>query len=266
MKRFIILSCLLTLSYGVFGQFYIGAGPSLGIGFSKMKHHDFEQFTESYNSIIQSSDTYIEDLKSPRFSSAFSLGAQAFLGPMFLDWGYTKSNASTSTDFKYNQTRTFAFTRREGNYYFGAGAASPEDGYYFSLGIGLNLMHTSIESSYTYSNGVKSFGEDRVLNGIYSTTSLKFSVGGRFGIILGEVLGIGAKIDYMFKKGSGGELAYHDFSDGKVYSGGYSWDRIPMDYDPTQANLPASEVGVSSLRSDLRFTLALTFFIGPNTF
>ncbi len=261
MKRFILISILLISQYS-FAQFPIMVGPTIGLGFSKMKHHDFEQFTESYNQVIQATDTYMEDLKSPRFSSAFSFGIQAVIGPAFLDWGYTKSRASSSVDFKYNQSRSFDFKRREGNYFFGVGWASPEDMYFFSIGGGLNLMLTSIESRYIYSNGVESLGEERVLNGIYSTTALKFSTGARFGAIIEEVLGISLKVDYLFKKGSGADLTYYDFSDGTVFSGGYSWDRIPLSYDPSMLDLPTSEVGLRDFRSDLRLTLALTFFIG----
>ncbi len=239
----------------------IMVGPSISYGVSYFNFKDLNTFTESYNEYIRQSDNYKEDMKKLRFAPVFHYGANLLLGPYHLDVDFGRSTTRRKVEFQYDEYRKFAFERNYINFYQGVGYWDEYS--LFTAGLGINLVNTELQMSYVYADGFESFGEERVLNGVYNNLALKFSLGARGGIFIQEQLGVFLKVDYNFGFNDGlfpatalTDLSESTFGNGEVNN----WIEMPKKYNPSDRTI-SEENSVKSNWGELSIKLSLVYFI-----
>lgn len=241
-------------------QLAVRVGPSMSFGLSSLNFKEFDSFANSYEEYVN--NEYNDGdykLKSLNTSFTSTFGFNGFIGPGFFDYDFGKILTKTQIDLKYGDYRKFDFKRFYSNFYHGIGFSS--EVVYANIGIGVNFINAEIRSSYVYNGEIESFGEEKILNGIYSIFSSKISLGTRFGILIGERLMAGLKIDWLLSGNKSTALSYTDNSWGTSNSKeAINWNRLPKEYDPSQNNVTIDD-SIKDTWSELLIKFTISYVI-----
>lgn len=250
---------MIVLSFSANSQSLIRLGPSLSFGVSVIKFDEFKSFANSYVNYVNNfynTDEY--KLKGFNPSATFSYGITGNIGLVFLDYDFGKITSRAKVEFDYGEYRKFEFKRFNSNIFHGIMIGSEE--VYIAIGVGVHVINSKLFSSYVYKDGIESFGNEKVLNGVYKILATKMSVGGRLGVVLNSHLMLGIKADYLF--GSlGPTLGLTDYSEATFNTGGIpNWQYLPKDFDPNQSSVDVSEA-VHETWGEFVFKFTLSYLL-----
>jgi hypothetical protein len=245
-------------------QFGLTAGINYGVTLNT--HKSFNNFIDSYNAVIQNSPLYKEDLKPWGASTVFEAGIGVVQsGIAFHELNFVSTTHRTSVDFNFENKRNFTLRQRELKYMSSFGMISDE-GFQISAGLGLNLIWATLNSSYEYSNGVESYGEDGLINGVYTLISFRPSLGIQLAYPIATRLSLTFKGDWLTPFGTDMNASVNgflDFSEAKTWGSGSNYDALPQNYQPSNQSTFASIGGgiVNGDWQEIRLRLGLVLFL-----
>lgn len=259
----LILIFTLFISTTAISQF--GGLANVSIGMTYNTHKSFNNFVNSYNDVIQTLPEYEKDLNPWRVATSFEIGVGVVASEILMnEIGFFSVNHKTSVDFSNGHKRKFQMRQREFNYMCTFGSIS-EGEVSFSAGLGINLIFGQLHSSFVYSGGYESYGEDARLNGVYKFVSLKPTLGFRLSVPIIYELSLTVKGDWVTPIRAGGnnenESGFYDIFYGKSVGSVSNYTELPQDYDPTVTRTPPNQKSVVGDWNEFRVRVGLTLFI-----
>lgn len=184
----------------VYSNFTIAQNPLIGpffeTSFFSVRSKIFDTYADNYNLIYQ------DDLKTgfTKFSpkSAFSWGIESSIYGMNISAKFSTYKSESNAVFKNGNSRVFELKQKTWSVPIGFGYLTEDGGVAFNFGgtIALGMQTTQLSSVYVYSDGTRSTGFDKDLNGIYSSTGAIFVPEFVFGV--GKFVYVYTSVAYQF--------------------------------------------------------------------
>lgn len=238
-----------------------GIAPTISYGISFKSHESFNNFADSYNRVIQDIPSYKKDLNPWGAGRNFEAGlGVAMFGFLMHELNYSRISHNSSVDFQYDHQRKFKMRQNEFNYLATFGGFS--EGIQLTFGAGISLISAKIRSSYFFSDGFESLGEDGRLNGIYTLTTVKPILGARFSYPLKKGISITARADWLMPFGTdnknyGAISSFTDFNRSKINGSYYSYEQLPQEYIPSQTSVPQGAPTVNGDWQEFRLRIGI---------
>ncbi len=259
--RYTIFILILGFSFIAHSQF--GISPTISFGTSFESHKSFNNFVTSYNDFVSDLPQYKECLSQWGLGRNFEVGLGiAMFGMLIHELNYSNVVHNTNAKFEFDHRRKFRMTQNEFNYVASFGGFG--DGAQLTFGVGLNVSSSKIRSSYVFSDGYESLGEDGRLNGVYSLLALKPMLAFRFAYPLKPGISITARADWIAPGGIGSkgpEGIFRDFNRGKSFGSAYSYEKLPQQYIPSQTTIPQDAEVVMGDWSEFRLRIGIIFLL-----
>lgn len=226
-----------------------GLGAYFTTGYSKLNFTSFERFADSYNAYaMQNAVSPMTKPLDPHESiSAWGFGMNAMSNFFYVELGYGRQQNDYTAEFKSGtQHIKFARNNTELATALGIGFNTKSgDCGFIGGGLGVDVQAAKFDAYFDFPNGVRSYGKDHFINGIYrltlnSTVKPKATI--RI-IIPIKYVSIFARIDYII----GGEESKikHVFQDDMKGSGFNGYDltkELPEDlFTFTNGNFSGSQ-------------------------
>lgn len=259
------LTLLVVFGLSLISQAQFGIAPTISYGISIKSHKSFNNFANSYNEVIKELPSYKEDLSSWGVGSNFEVGlGVAMFGVLMHELNYSRITHNSTVNFQYDHRRKFKMTQNEFNYFATFGKFS--EGVQLTFGAGISLISSKIRSSYEYSNGYESLGEDGRLNGIFTLTTVKPIIGARFAYPLKGGISITARADWLLPLGTdskqyGGVSSFTDLNRSKVFGSYYSYEQLPQEYTPSQTSVPQGDPTVNGDWQEFRLRIGIIILL-----
>tara|TARA_B100000508_G_C11465884_1_gene282616 strand:- start:112069 stop:112863 length:795 start_codon:yes stop_codon:yes gene_type:complete len=256
---------LLIIGSSITANSQFGIAPTVSYGVSFKSHESFNNFANSYNSVIQDIPAYKEDLNSWGAGRNFEVGlGVAMFGFLMHELNYSRITHNSNVDFQYDHRRKFKMTQNEFNYLATFGGFS--EGAQLTFGAGISLISSKIRSSYVFSDGYESLGEDGRLNGIYTLTTVKPILGARFSYPLKKGISITARADWLMPFGTdskkyGAISSFTDLNRSKVNGSYFSYEQLPQEYNPSQTSIQQNEPTVNGDWQEFRLRIGIIFLL-----
>jgi hypothetical protein len=259
------LSLIVAFGLSLISYEQFGIAPTISYGVSIKSHKSFNNFTNSYNNIIKELPSYKEDLRPWGIGSNFEVGlGVAMFDVLMHELNYSNIIHNSRVNFQYDHQRKFKMTQNEFNYLATFGKFS--EGLQLTFGGGISLISSKIRSSYEYSDGYESLGEDGRLNGIYTLTTIKPILGARFAYPLKDGISITARADWLLPLGTdrkeyGGVSSFTDLNRSKVFGSNYSYEQLPQEYTPAQTSVPQGAPTVNGDWQEFRLRIGIIILL-----
>lgn len=264
MKKILVFISLITSTIS-FAQF--GIAPNFSFGITMNKHKSFNNFVNSYNEVIRTLPDYQEDLNPWGATTSFDAGlGVTFGGIVMFELNYFTAKQKTKVNFTTGHFRKFIFQQNECNFMTTFGKIT-EKGFQIGGGVGINLVYGQLQSSYVFSDGYESFGEDGRLNGVFKFVAVKPTLGLRLSVPVLPKVSVSAKADWIFGGSADSGIENRGFRDlfrGKNTGSAYNYNKLPQNYDPSITSTTTSDAAVNSDWKEFRIKLGVTIFIFTN--
>lgn len=259
MKKIIAIAFLMT-SISSNAQFGLSAGLRSGLIGSKT----FTQFRNSYSSYLESSLKKPVSAPAPGIGWAFGIDYEILNIYSFLNFSQTnnfcnaKFNDGAERHFKVNQ---FLST-------VGIGYGMVDD-ISFGLGVGLAFGNDVVKSSFTYTNGVTSYANDKDLNGVYDRIHTGYMAHAYIAFGGSDGFQVYGKLEYVFGVLGGLRSGLDDIHPHKSRQYvGEAFDVLPTDYETYINQLNTwdydDEQSVQNDFSGIRIELGVRFQFGED--
>ncbi len=166
----IFLLCMPVLWAQGIGGVYLSFGGVMG----RLKNDGFESFVRTYNELNQSFLTSPLPIPKYGFGTSFNVGGIVFLNNLALKSRIRFRSIKKKFSARYNEEQRDFILKISNNFQIDLQVGRKFGQVTALVGVGLAPHRVNLESYYIYANGVKSYGMEKVLNGVYRS----FGMGG----------------------------------------------------------------------------------------
>lgn len=220
-----------ALCTGLSSKAQIGGGISAGYRGGIVNWKSFDQFQQSYSAFYKNSIK--KDFTGFKIGNGYAVNGDMTVGAFVLGIRYSRYYSKNEVSFTSGGKRHF--NARQSLLATAMGFGYQGENGHIQGTMALLIGNERINSFYEYSDGTKSFGSERGLNGVYDAIRMGWS--GRFEAsynyfylageyVFGKIAGIGSPLDDLFMESNGLPTSYD------------RWVKDPISYGVEEFVLP----------------------------